>query len=98
MLVALDATSNKGTVLVAGGLEMPAVTEQARHILEGGDEAFRARQLRYPSSKRTWVPAARSIYDRYVAHGAPPTLLTLAPGHPRDDQEKGLTVRMRVDL
>ena len=25
---------------------------------------------------------ARSIYDRYVANGAPPTVLTLAPEHP----------------
>jgi ABC-type cobalamin/Fe3+-siderophores transport system ATPase subunit len=53
MLVALDAGANKGRVLAAGGLETPAVTEQARHILEGGDEAFRARQRRYLSLKRT---------------------------------------------
>ena len=52
MVVALDAGASKGTVLAAGGLENPAVTEQARHILEGGDEAFRARQRRYLSSKR----------------------------------------------
>lgn len=52
MIVALDAGSDKGTVLVAGGLEDPSVTEQARHILEGGDDAFRARQRRYLSSKR----------------------------------------------
>lgn len=52
MIVALDAGSDKGTVLAAGGLEDPAVTEQARHILEGGDDAFRARQRRYLSSKR----------------------------------------------
>ena len=32
MIVALDAGSDKGTVLAAGGLEDPKVTEQARHI------------------------------------------------------------------
>jgi len=53
MVIALDAGANKGRVLAAGGLEDPAVTEQARHILEGGDEAFRARQRRYLSSKRS---------------------------------------------
>ena len=53
MIVALDARSDKGTVLAAGGLEDPRVTEQARHILEGGDDAFRARQRRYLSSKRS---------------------------------------------
>lgn len=25
---------------------------------------------------------ARTIYDRYVANGAPPTMLTLQPEHP----------------
>lgn len=53
MLIALDAGADKGTVLVAGGLEDSAVTEQARYILEGGDEAFRARQRRYLSSKKS---------------------------------------------
>lgn len=53
MVIALDAGAEKGLVLAAGGLEDSAVTEQARHILEDGNEAFRARQRRYLLSKRS---------------------------------------------
>ncbi|HUY08329.1 MAG TPA: AAA family ATPase [Candidatus Dormibacteraeota bacterium] len=53
MVVALDAVANKGSVLATGGLEDPAVTDQARHILEGGEEAFHARQRRYLSTERS---------------------------------------------
>jgi hypothetical protein len=28
------------------------------------------------------IELARSIYDRYVATGAPPTMLTISPEHP----------------
>jgi ABC-type cobalamin/Fe3+-siderophores transport system ATPase subunit len=47
MLVAFDATSDRGRMIAAGGLEDPKVAAVAREILEGGDEAFRARQRRY---------------------------------------------------
>lgn len=47
LVVALDAEADRGMVLAAGGFENPVVAEKARHILEGGDEAFRARQRRY---------------------------------------------------
>jgi hypothetical protein len=33
---------------------------------------------------------ARSIYDRYVGIGAPPTMLTFAPEHPWDARETHL--------
>ncbi len=46
-IVAFDATADRSSVLAAGGLEDPQVAYHARHILEGGDEAFRARQQRY---------------------------------------------------
>lgn len=47
MILALDAVADRSAVLAAGGLEAPQVAYQVRHILEGGDEAFRARQNRY---------------------------------------------------
>jgi DNA repair ATPase RecN len=46
-LLALTATSAKSQVLAAGGLDQPEVAEVARTILEGGDEAFKARARRY---------------------------------------------------
>jgi chromosome segregation protein len=53
LVVALDASHERSTVLAAGGLEERSVAEQARRILEGGDEAFMSRFRRYlavPSS------------------------------------------------
>jgi hypothetical protein len=47
MVVALDAIADRSRVLASGGLEDPEVAGHARQILEGGDEAFRARQRRY---------------------------------------------------
>jgi len=47
LVVALDASNERSTVLAAGGLEEGAVAEQARRILEGGDEAFMSRFKRY---------------------------------------------------
>jgi ABC-type lipoprotein export system ATPase subunit len=47
LIVALDAQADRGTVLVCGGLENPAVAEWSRRILEGGDAAFQARHRRY---------------------------------------------------
>jgi len=50
MVVALDAEAARGSVLAAGGLEDPAVSEWARRILEGGEEAFDARHRRYQAA------------------------------------------------
>jgi ABC-type lipoprotein export system ATPase subunit len=47
LIVALDAGAGRSNLLACGGLEVPKVAEEARHILEGGDEAFRARHRRY---------------------------------------------------
>ncbi len=47
MVIAFDATADRARVLASGGLEDAAVAAVAREILEGGDEAFRARQRRY---------------------------------------------------
>ena len=51
MVLALDADSGQGQVLAVGGLESPSVAETTRRILEGGDEAFRARHRRYLASE-----------------------------------------------
>lgn len=47
LILALEATTGRGTTLACGGLDDPAVAEVARSILEGGDEAFTARARRY---------------------------------------------------
>lgn len=47
MIVALDAEADRSRIVAAGGLEVASVVQEAREILEGGDEAFRARQTRY---------------------------------------------------
>ena len=51
LVLALDADVGQSRVLAVGGLEIPIVAESSRIILEGGDEAFRARQRRYSASK-----------------------------------------------
>ena len=51
LVLALDADPGQGRVLVLGGLESPDVAETTRRILEGGDEAFRARHRRYSESE-----------------------------------------------
>ena len=51
LVLALDADSGQGRVLALGGLESPGVAEATRRILEGGDEAFRARHRRYLASE-----------------------------------------------
>ncbi len=51
MVLALDADSGQGQVLAVGGLESPSVAETTRKILEGGDEAFKARHRRYLASE-----------------------------------------------
>ena len=47
LILALDADVDRSKVLACGGLEQPEVAEHARHILEGGDEAFKTRHSRY---------------------------------------------------
>lgn len=49
-VVALAATNDNATVVAHGGLEDAEVSRHARDILEGGDEAFKARQDRYSAS------------------------------------------------
>lgn len=51
LVVAFDATADRARVLAAGGLEDPKVAAVAREILEGGDEAFKARQPRYLAAR-----------------------------------------------
>ena len=51
LVLALDADSGQGKLLALGGLESPSVAETTRRILEGGDEAFRARHRRYLASE-----------------------------------------------
>ena len=50
LVLALDADSGQSELLAQGGLESPNVAETTRRILEGGDEAFRARHRRYSAS------------------------------------------------
>jgi energy-coupling factor transporter ATP-binding protein EcfA2 len=51
MVIAFDATADRASVLASGGLEDPKVAAVAREILEGGDEAFKARQRRYLAAR-----------------------------------------------
>jgi len=52
LVLALDADADRGRVLACGGLEVPRVADQARQILEGGDQAFLARHRRYLAAER----------------------------------------------
>ncbi len=47
LVVAFEATTERGEVLACGGLDEPKVATTARNILEGGVEAFEARARRY---------------------------------------------------
>ncbi len=51
LILAFDAAASQSSVLACGGLEDRSVVEHARHILEGGDEAFSARHQRYQAVK-----------------------------------------------
>jgi AAA domain, putative AbiEii toxin, Type IV TA system len=53
LVLALDAGAERGRVLAAGGLEAAEVANQARQILEGGDQAFLARHRRYLAAERS---------------------------------------------
>lgn len=46
-VLAFQATRDRAEVLACGGLEDPAVAEVARHVLEGGEQAFMERHRRY---------------------------------------------------
>jgi energy-coupling factor transporter ATP-binding protein EcfA2 len=50
LILALDAVEGRGVQLACGGLDDTRVAEMARHILEGGDDAFRARARRYSAA------------------------------------------------
>ncbi|HKF78440.1 MAG TPA: AAA family ATPase [Candidatus Dormibacteraeota bacterium] len=52
LVLALDADADRGRVLACGGLESADVANQARQILEGGDQAFLARHRRYLAAER----------------------------------------------
>jgi ABC-type lipoprotein export system ATPase subunit len=52
LVLALDAGADRGRVLACGGLEAADVANQARQILEGGDQAFLARHRRYLAADR----------------------------------------------
>jgi ABC-type lipoprotein export system ATPase subunit len=47
LVLALDATTDRGEVLVCGGLDEENVADMARRILEGGKAAFEERSRRY---------------------------------------------------
>lgn len=52
LILALDAGADRSHVLASGGLETAEVANQARQILEGGDQAFLARHRRYLAAER----------------------------------------------
>ena len=52
LILALDADAGRSRLLANGGLESPEVADQARQILEGGDQAFLARHRRYLAAER----------------------------------------------
>lgn len=47
LVLALDAKAKHSRVLACGGFDDAQVAAYAREILEGGDEAFKARHQRY---------------------------------------------------
>lgn len=51
LVIALDADADRSRIVACGGLEASDVAMEARRILEGGDEAFRARQRRYLAAR-----------------------------------------------
>ncbi|WP_344614192.1 TrlF family AAA-like ATPase [Dactylosporangium salmoneum] len=51
MILALDATVDQSRVVACGAIDEPDVADAARHILEGGDEAFKARARRYRAAR-----------------------------------------------
>ncbi len=51
LVIALDADADRSRIVARGGLEASDVAIEARRILEGGDDAFRARQRRYLAAR-----------------------------------------------
>ena len=49
LVVALNADADRSRVEAIGGFEDRGVASYARRVLEGGEDAFRARQRRYTS-------------------------------------------------
>jgi hypothetical protein len=49
LVVALDADADRSRIEAIGGFEDSNVASYARRVLEGGEDAFRARQRRYQS-------------------------------------------------
>jgi DNA repair ATPase RecN len=49
LITAFDASAGRAFTLCSGGLDEPGVADTARRILEGGDDAFKARARRYES-------------------------------------------------
>lgn len=47
MVIQLEATANQGHVACAGAIEEPAVRDAIVRTVDGGDEAFRLRRLKY---------------------------------------------------
>jgi chromosome segregation protein len=47
LIMAFDAGAGRAFTLCCGGLDEPGVADTARRILEGGDDAFKARARRY---------------------------------------------------
>ena len=46
-MIQLEATANKGRVACAGAIEEPAVRDTIVRTVDGGDEAFRLRRIKY---------------------------------------------------
>ena len=46
-VIQLDATANRGRIACAGAIEQPAVRDAIVRTVDGGDEAFRLRRLKY---------------------------------------------------
>ena len=46
-VIQLEATANRGRVARAGAIEEPAVRDAIVRTVDGGDEAFRLRRLKY---------------------------------------------------
>jgi AAA domain len=61
LILALDADADRSRVLALGGLEEAEVANQARQILEGGDQAFLARHRRYLAAEQGVVAASSAV-------------------------------------
>ena len=46
-VIQLEATANRGSVANAGAIENPVVRDAIVRTVDGGDEAFRLRRLKY---------------------------------------------------